>query len=134
MDKAIWILIFAIFFLPYFAAHFGTPMPYRYRPCMGFKWKKTFPEHSNDSIRLFLSCLTYAMAFPESDRLNFEPNDCALEIYRSIYGGVTPFSDSMECEEFVDQLSESFNKPVSVIIEQWKTDTRLSELYRCVAT
>ena len=81
---------------------------YHLRSCNGRRWRAEFPSAEKDDIRAFLRCLADAMDFPEREKLKFSPDDRLLDIYRSIYGGKTPFSDDMECERFLLGISQRF--------------------------
>ena len=95
---------------------------YHLRSCEGRRWKAEFPTAEKNDIRAFLRCLVEAMDFPEKEKLKFSPNDKLLDIYRSIYGGKTPFSDDMECERFLLGLSQSFKIEPEKLAESIKDE------------
>jgi hypothetical protein len=66
------------------ATGLGVPRAFRNRTCQGRAWQKSFPQASSDEIREFLSLFVGAFAFPNADRLKFEPSDRVLTIYRAI--------------------------------------------------
>ncbi len=106
---------------------------YRGRSCAGRLWRREFPDAPKDQIRLFLDCLTGGMGFPRSFRLKFEPSDRALTVYRSLYGGKTPFSDCLECETFLTSLSRAFGVELQGLIRRWDESITLGDLFRYVS-
>jgi hypothetical protein len=73
------------------------------------------------------------MGFPRSFRLKFEPSDRAIDIYRSLYGGETPCSDSCECENFLMNLSSAFGIELEALLKQWHETVTLGELFSFVS-
>jgi len=108
------------------------PCPYRGRSCTGRAWKKAFPEEPKNRIRIFLECLVEGMALSANTKLKFHPNDQILDIYRSLYGGRTPLGDNLECETFIENLSQKFDVSIEEILNCWREDITLRELFVCV--
>lgn len=106
------------------------PKPYRARICQGQHWRDTFPTQDKKDIRLFLECLTMGMGLSPKLALKFRPNDKVLDIYKSLYGGKVPIADNMECEEFLDALSDCFDVNIEQIHAIWNEDITLGDLYR----
>lgn len=106
---------------------------YRGRSCAGRFWRRDFPDAPKDQIHLFLDCLIGGMGFPRSFRLKFEPSDRALAVCRSLYGGETPLSDSLECENFLMNLSKAFGVEPEALITQWHETVTLGELFSFVS-
>ena len=131
MDAIFWLVVF-VFSLPWFSLHFGTPLQYRYVPCTGALWKRSFPSRKTERIRSFLLCFTNAMAFPDKDKLRFKPSDKVLDVYRSIYGGSVPSLDALECETFLENLSHQFEYDLDLLYKRWHEHITLAELYEAV--
>ncbi|AWF80223.1 hypothetical protein BTJ40_05030 [Microbulbifer sp. A4B17] len=125
-------IIFAVSLLAYLKYTKG-PKAFRARKCQGKKWKLAFPDKNNDEIRLFLECLVEGMALSSKTRLKFSPNDKTIDIYKSLYNGKVPLGDNLECETFVEALSECFEKSIEEISEFWSEDVTLGELYAKVS-
>lgn len=128
MSMLYW-LVGLVLSLPFYANYAGTPLPYRYMPCAGRAWKRHFPAQSNDHIRVFLRCFTDGMAFAPADKLRFAPHDKVLHVYRAIYGGRTPLGDCLECETFLQLVSERFPVSLTRLYDVWHEDVTLGELY-----
>ena len=109
------------------------PVPYRGRCCTGRAWEEAFPSHSSEKIRLFLICLVDGMALSPKTRLKFHPNDQVIDVYRSLYGGRTPFGDNMELETFFENLVETYGVEESSLEDIWREDISLGELYAFVS-
>ncbi len=105
---------------------------YRRRKCAGALWRHEFPSASKSEIRLFLSCLVDGMGFPRKIRLQFQPGDEVVSIYRSLYGGKTPLADSMECEKVAQLLAHEFKIPLNEILAQWHEEVALADLFAVV--
>lgn len=131
----IGVIVLALVLWEYFFGEKGLPSPYKTRDCTGSDWKKRFPGISNHDIRLFLTCLVDGMLFKESERLKFKPEDRVIDIYRSIYGGKTPFfSDALECESFLNNVVSEFNVDEEGLYSFWQEDTTLGEIFEFVIT
>jgi hypothetical protein len=102
---------------------------YRARQCAGKLWRRQFPTAPKADIRLFLDCLVDGMGFPRSLRLQFQPSDEVVAIYRSLYGGQTPFADAMECESFAQLLASEFKVPFETVLSKWHERVTLAELF-----
>lgn len=125
-------IIIVTFYMAYLEYTKG-PKAYRARKCQGEKWKVAFPDKNKNEIRLFLECLVEGMALSSGTRLKFSPNDKAIDIYKSLYSGKVPQGDNLECETFVEALSECFDKSIEEIVEFWSEDVTLGELYAKVS-
>ena len=101
------------------------PSPYDDRACMGASWKKAFPNAESDRIRSFLACLVEGMELPQA-KLSFHPNDKAIDIYRSLYGGRTPLSDECECEDFLKNIEDEFGVSAESIVDNVWTDEHVT--------
>jgi hypothetical protein len=102
---------------------------YRARKCAGALWRRRFPSASKADIRLFLDCLVEGMGFPAKLRLQFQPDDEVIQIYRSLYGGRTPMADAMECESFAELLASEFKVPLEQVLSRWHEKVTLAELF-----
>lgn len=109
------------------------PSPFDNRKCMGAAWKKAFPSADADQVRSFLDCLVEGMELSQP-KLSFHPNDKAIDIYRSLYGGRTPMSDECECETFLSNIEDKFRVTKESIVENVWTDEHvtLGEIFRFV--
>jgi propanediol dehydratase small subunit len=105
---------------------------YRGRSCVGRLWRRQFPNAPKYQIRLFLDCFIRAMGFPPPFRLKFEPSDKIHVVYRSLYGGKTPLTDSLECESFLDDLSQTFGVEIEALVQRWHESVTLGELFSYV--
>jgi propanediol dehydratase small subunit len=103
--------------------------PYRSRRCAGLLWRRRFPSASKTDIRLFLDCLVDGMGLPRKLRLQFQPDDEVVEIYRSLYGGRTPLADALECETFAQLLASEYNVSLGHIVSGWHEKVKLGELF-----
>lgn len=126
-----WIHYIALFVVVGYLAYcqWHGPSPYGGRACTGRAWKRALPNARKEVIRVFLECFVNGMAFSSTTRLKFHPNDQVLDVYRSIYGGRTPVSDSMECEIFLENLELEFGKPIDELISVWHSEVTLGELF-----
>ncbi len=131
-DYIILILVIGIVSVFALRQFFSGPIPYNGRKCMGRAWKEQFPNSDKSEIREYLECFVDGMALSSKTKLKFHPNDHVLDVYKSIYGGRIRTADSMECETFLENLSVSFSKDLSYIINVWKEEITLGELYRAV--
>ena len=129
MNGSSWLivasLLLAIAILFYPSLH----KKYRSRQCTGKLWKAEFPLDEKQTIRSFLTCLTDSMAFRKRDILKFRPSDKVLDIYKSIYCDRIPYGDCMECETFLENLSETFGKDIESLFEYWHEEITLRDLY-----
>ena len=107
----------------------GIPQPYGGRSCQGQHWRRAFPNSENTTTRTYLECFVDGMAFSSKHRLKFCPADRVLDVYRSIYGGETPFGDNLECETFLDNVSHSFDVELEHLYSIWHEELTLRELY-----
>ncbi|MCG7979774.1 MAG: hypothetical protein N0E58_16780 [Candidatus Thiodiazotropha endolucinida] len=123
------VVVFVIYF--YFWG-MKAPKPYRNRSCMGKEWKTDFPQISKNKIRLYLECFIDGMAFENSEKLKFRPDDKIIDVYRSIYGGVTPYGDAMELETFSMNIEQYFNVSQQFLMDTWRENMTLGELFKAI--
>ncbi|SET48606.1 hypothetical protein [Thalassotalea agarivorans] len=105
------------------------PKIFRQRYCMGKHWKAEFSEHSASDIRSFLIFFVDAFAFDRKDKLQFEPNDKLLVIYRELYPHKWQ-ADAMEFETLADDLYQKFGIDFGSL---WYDDLTLGELYQAIS-
>ncbi len=103
--------------------------PYRNRSCTGRPWKLRFPNSSKYKIRTFLECFVDGMAISSRLRLKFHPDDLVMDVYKTTYGGKVPLADMMECETFLENLSEEFDIELAQVESMWREDVTLGELF-----
>jgi propanediol dehydratase small subunit len=127
------LIILAISVCGYYEFTQGTS-PYRGRNCNGKAWKAAFPSATKESIRLFLDCFVDGMALSSKIKLKFHPNDQVIDVHRSLYFGKTPEVDQMECETFLENLSNDFNIELDELVKSWHEQVTLGELYEKVTT
>ncbi len=101
---------------------------------MGKVWKTEFPHISKNKIRLYLECFIDGMAFEDNEKLKFRPEDKIIDVYRSIYGGVTPYGDAMELETFSINIEQHFNVYQQFLIDTWRENITLGELFEKILT
>ena len=102
------------------------PKIYRLRNCMGKRWKAEFPEHSTSNIRSFLIFFVDAFAFDKKDKLQFEPSDKLLTIYRELYPKKWQ-ADALEFEILAEDLHKHHGIDFNSL---WHDDLTLGELYQ----
>jgi propanediol dehydratase small subunit len=61
------------------------PLPFRNRVCQGAGWRRAFPDVPKQNIREFHALFAEAFAFKDGAKLQFNPNDKILDVYRSLY-------------------------------------------------
>lgn len=61
------------------------PLPFRNRVCQGAGWRRAFPDVPKKNIREFFTLFSEAFAFKDRTKLQFNPNDKILDVYRSLY-------------------------------------------------
>jgi propanediol dehydratase small subunit len=102
-----------------------APEPYRSRLCQGRAWKTTFPEKSKHEIREFLLIFTDAFAFRQNQKLQINPSDSILELYKAIYR--TNFGgDMLELETFEIELERKYKINFRAI---WSEELTFGRLY-----
>ncbi len=111
----------------------SIPCAYRDRPCAGRAWRAAFPMAAKADIRLFLHCFVRGMWISPTAYLMFRPDDRALEIYTSIYGGGVLCGDALECERFVMFLCEAFDADECSVGAVFNRDAPLGDLFHHVA-
>lgn len=112
----------------------GGPIPYRGRACAGMAWRRAFPTSPKDHIRAFLRCFVDGMAIDRKMALKFHPHDQIMDVYRSLYGGVTPRADHLECETFIEGIAAEFGLAVGDILAMWHGRITLGELFAYATT
>jgi hypothetical protein len=133
MNSVLWILVGLILSIPWIALNFGTPLPYRYRPCQGKAWRTAYPSSSKTDIRRFLSCLCIGMGFSQKHRLLFSPDDRVDDVFKSIYAYELYAADHFEREDFLFELSEQFSVSLDELYNAWNEKLTLGHLFSTVA-
>jgi propanediol dehydratase small subunit len=100
--------------------------PYRKRPCQGRAWKTTFPEKSKHEIREFLRLFTNAFSFRQSQKLQINPTDNILALYKSIYPTNRFGIDNLELEVFARDLEKKYKIDFNAI---WSEELTIGRLY-----
>jgi hypothetical protein len=96
------------------------------RSCTGRAWKGSFPEASAQEIREFLDLFVRAFAFGQSRKLQFEPGDRVLVIYRTRYlSRLNP--DMMELETLVKLVKKRFGVDIT---PAWHEEITLGEVFQ----
>ena len=93
------------------------------------EWEETYPDVPKAILRRYFDCLVNGMGLRTCDRMSFAPSVLVLDVYRAIYGGRTPFCDSMECETFIGNLSTEFNRSSEELVAIWDKDLTLGKLF-----
>ena len=104
------------------------PEPYRSRACQGTAWRRSFPAASKEEIREFLSTFAESFAFRDSQKLQVQPQDEILAIYRALYpstGGI----DALELETLAQRIDKQYKVDLRHI---WHEKLTLGQLFeRC---
>jgi propanediol dehydratase small subunit len=108
-----------------------APEPYRSRLCQGRAWKTTFPEKSKHEIRAFLLIFTDAFAFRQSQKLQINPNDDVLDLYKTIYPTNYLGIDQLELETLAMCLEQKYKIDFKAI---WSEELTFGRLYACCTT
>jgi propanediol dehydratase small subunit len=103
-----------------------TPEPYRSRPCQGRAWKTAFPEKSKHEIRVFLLIFSNAFTFHQSQKLQINPNDGILDLYKTIYPTNHFGVDNLELEAFATDLEKKYRVDFNAI---WNEELTFGRLY-----
>jgi propanediol dehydratase small subunit len=103
-----------------------APEPYRSRPCQGHAWKTAFPEKSKHEIRVFLLIFSNAFAFRKSQKLQINPSDNILELYKSKYSTTRLGIDNLELETFAMGLKKKYKIDFKAI---WSEELTFGRLY-----
>ena len=98
---------------------------YRLRSCMGKKWISTFPDSSKSEIREYLQIFIDAFAFSNKDKLQFEPNDKILDVYKELYPSRWS-ADALELETFAEDIEAKYNFNLNKF---WYEELTLGELF-----
>ena len=108
--------------------YFGgyTPEPYRSRPCQGRAWKQAFPEKSKHEIRDYLHTVTDSFVFRKSQKLQINPNDRILALYKTIYPPGQLGIDNLELEAFTINLENKYKINLRAI---WSDELTFGRLY-----
>lgn len=114
--------------LAYWFIRFGgyTPEPYRSRPCQGRAWKTTFPDKSKYEIREFLLLFTDAFAFRQNQKLQINPSDGILDLYKTIYPTNHFGIDNLELEAFAMGLEKKYKIDLNAV---WNEELTFGRLY-----
>jgi hypothetical protein len=98
------------------------------RACMGFRWKRRFPDTPTSEIREFLHLFGDAFLIQRKRRCCFSPDDHVMQVYWAFYPPGT-LADSCELEDFCARLQRrySFN-----LEKSWREDITLGEIYERV--
>lgn len=110
------------------ALYFGgfIPEPYRSRSCQGRAWRTTFPEKSKHEIREFLLIFSNAFAFRQCQKLQINPSDGILELYKTIYPTNRFGIDNLELEAFATDLEKTYRIDFNAI---WNEELTFGRLY-----
>lgn len=103
-----------------------TPEPYRSRPCQGRAWKTAFPQKSKHEIREFLLLFTNAFALRQNQKLQINPNDGILDLYKTIYPTNRFGIDNLELEAFAMGLKKKYKIDFNTI---WSEELTFGRLY-----
>ena len=112
-----------IFIYAWFAD--SLPKVYRLRGCRGKKWLLAFPDSSKSEIREFLQIFIDAFAFSNKDKLQFEPNDRILDVYKELYPSRWS-ADALELETFAEDIEAKYNFNLD---KYWHEELTLGELF-----
>jgi hypothetical protein len=104
------------------------PLPFRNRACQGTGWRRAFPKVSKQNIRKFLALFVEAFAFKASAKLQFNPDDKILDIYRSLYPHKWQ-PDSLEVETLAKFIEETYHVSFNAV---WSDRLTLGELFAYV--
>ena len=96
------------------------------RTCMGFAWRRRFPNVSKKKIRDFLRLVVDAFAFSRSRALKFSPDDRLIEIYEAIYPVPRLTGDAMELEGLIESIETQFGVDLR---PHWRKDITHGELF-----
>lgn len=103
-----------------------APERYRSRPCQGRAWKTAFPEKSKHEIRVFLLIFSNAFTFRQCQKLQINPSDCILELYKTIYP-INRFGiDNLELEDFATDLEKKYRIDFNAV---WNEELTFGRLY-----
>ena len=105
-----------------------APEPFRSRLCQGRAWKTTFPEKSKHEIREFLLIFSNAFAFYQSKKLQINPSDGVLDLYKTIYPTNYFGIDQLELETFAMGLEKKYKIDFKAI---WSEELTFGRLYAC---
>lgn len=115
--------VLLVFIYAWFAD--SLPKVYRLRSCMGEKWISTFPDSSKSEIREYLQIFIDAFAFSNKDKLQFEPNDKILDVYKELYSSRWS-ADALELETFAEDIEAKYNFNLNKF---WHEELTLGELF-----
>jgi len=100
-------------------------MPFRIRTCQGVEWRKAFPDVPKQNIRAFLLLFVDAFAFKDSAKLQFNPNNKILDVYRSLYRHEW-LPDALELEMFAKLIEKTYRVSFNAV---WSEHLTLGELF-----
>jgi propanediol dehydratase small subunit len=121
----ITIIAVTVFLIGAFAQRFRLRQFWN-RRCTGSLWRRRFPQTPKPEIRAFLDLLVSALAFSESKRLCFAPDDHIMAIYRALYPYPKVMADALELETFVSDVRERYGVD---LLPLWRDDITLGELF-----
>lgn len=101
------------------------PLPFRNRGCQGAGWRRAFPDVPKQNIREFLALFAEAFAFDDSTKLQFNPNDKILDVYRSLYPHKWQ-PDGLEVETLAKFIEETYRVSLGGV---WSEHLTLGELF-----
>lgn len=101
------------------------PLPFRNRVCQGAGWRRAFPDVPKQNIREFLALFAEAFAFKDSAKLQFNPNDKILDVYRSLYPHKWQ-PDALEVETLATLIEKKYRVSFGAV---WSDQLTLGELF-----
>ena len=99
--------------------------PYWARGCMGFRWRRRFPDAPKAEIREFLNAFVDAFMLRRKRRSFFSPDDRVMALYRAL-NPPGSLADSMELETLCKALKTSYGVD---FVASWRDDITLGEMY-----
>lgn len=101
------------------------PSPFASRRCQGKGWREAFPNTPKAEIREFLVLFVDAFAFPDKDKLKFNPDDKILSIYRALYPSRW-MPDALEVETLSKDIEAKYGVPFASV---WNENLTVGELF-----
>ena len=93
-------------------------------------WKETFPDTPEEEIKKFLNIFANSFAIGNKNKINFEPNDRLIEIYKQLY----PLKWIPDVLEF-ETLAADIEKEYGVSFDEiWHDNLTLGDLFKKVKT
>lgn len=106
----------------------GLPAQIKERKCQGAAWRRAFPNVAKQAIREYLLVFVDAFAFRESDRMQFNPHDKIMDVYRLVYPKHW-VPDALELETFAEVLDKRFGFRVESI---WSEQLTLGDVFQAI--